>query len=137
MASQLGALDRRLAAAQAPYLLIGPGRWGSSDPTLGIPVEWSQIAGARAIVETAPAGLVVEPSQGTHFFHNVTARRIAYLTCTGGHRDEDEALDVAWLDAQPAAFETDELRHVRLDAPLQVLCDGRRHRAAVLKPPVA
>ncbi|MCA9673997.1 MAG: hypothetical protein KC464_03065 [Myxococcales bacterium] len=134
-AAEVGELDARLRAEEAPYLLIGPGRWGSSDPTLGIPIEWPQIAGARAIVETCPAGRPVEPSQGTHFFHNVTAQRIAYLTiATDGQGRDDELLDVAWLDRQIACAESPEVRHVRFAAPLHIVCDGRRRRAVVLKP---
>ncbi|WP_428261712.1 PEP/pyruvate-binding domain-containing protein [Haliangium sp.] len=114
-----------------PYLLIGPGRWGTSDSALGIPVSWRDIAGARVIVEVPLAGRYVEPSQGSHFFHNLTAMRIGYLTV---ERRPEAALDRLWLDALPAAAETNMVRHVELDAPLVIQMDSLSNRAVVLKP---
>lgn len=136
VAEQVSRMNARLAEANAPYILIGPGRWGSSDPRLGIPVRWSHIAGARVIVETSFRDREVEPSQGAHFFHNVTSFRIGYLTMPGALHPAPESechLDLAWLAAQPAADETDEVRHVHLDAPLRVLLDGRRSVGVILK----
>lgn len=130
-ARQVRELTAGLHRQGRPYLLVGPGRWGSSDPSLGIPVSWRDIAGARAIVELPLAGRYVEPSQGSHFFHNLTAMRIGYLTV---ERAAGEALDRAWLDAQEAVAETELVRHVRLEQPLLVQMDGLRGRAAVLKP---
>ncbi|HTM21715.1 MAG TPA: PEP/pyruvate-binding domain-containing protein, partial [Kofleriaceae bacterium] len=129
-AAQVGQLNRTLGAEGRHYLLIGPGRWGSSDPTLGIPVDWSQISAARVIVETPMANRSIEPSQGTHFFHNVTALHIAYLTVGG----PDELLDQAWLDAQPAVTETPTLRHIRLPTPLDIRLSGPDGSALALKP---
>ncbi len=129
-AAQVGELNRALRAEGRHYLLIGPGRWGSSDPALGIPVDWSHISAARAIVETPMAGRSIEPSQGTHFFHNITGLRIAYLTVGG----PDELLDQAWLDAQPAIAETAAVRHIRLATPLDVRLSGPDGTALVLKP---
>jgi hypothetical protein len=137
IAAQVGQMNARLVAQGRPYLLVGPGRWGSSDPRLGIPVKWAQIAGARVIVETSFKDRDVEPSQGAHFFHNVTSFRVGYLTLGGAERgptDGERAFDFAWLDAQPASLETAEVRHVRLEKPLVILLDGRKNSATILKP---
>lgn len=134
IAAEVGNINRELLAEGRPYLLIGPGRWGTTDPSLGIPVAWSQISGVRAIVETSIDGRVVEPSQGTHFFQNVTAMRIGYLTIDDTGASEDERLDADWLDAQPAAHETVAVRHVHLAEPLLARLDGRRGTATIAKP---
>jgi hypothetical protein len=132
IADEVAQVNAALAAEGRRYLLLGPGRWGSADRWLGIPVRWAQIAGARVIVETDLADFKVTPSQGTHFFQNLTSFRVGYFTVNqqeGGGR-----VDWDWLDAQPAAAETRFLRHVRLAAPLSVLIDGRSGRGVVLKP---
>jgi hypothetical protein len=131
IAGTVGKLNATLQQEHAPYLLIGPGRWGTTDPRLGIPVEWSQIAGARVIVETMFSDRAVEPSQGSHFFHNIASLQIGYLTVD----PKDGAfLDTAWLEAQPARFESERVRHIRLERPLSAYIDGRSGNAAVLKP---
>ncbi len=129
IAAELETVNRDLTAAGRPYLLIGFGRWGSQDPWLGVPVAWSQISGAKAIVEASLPEASPDPSQGTHFFHNITSFRVLYLTArhTGPHR-----LDWAWLDRQPAVTETELLRHVHLAAPLRVKVDGRTGRAVII-----
>ena len=132
-AREVRGLTDELHREGRPYLLIGPGRWGTSDPALGIPVQWQDIAGAKAIVETPIADRYVEPSQGSHFFHNLTALHIGYLTVGDGIED-DARVDAEWLDARPAAHETTLVRHVRLDAPLRIEMDGVEGRAVVLKP---
>jgi hypothetical protein len=137
LAAQVGELDARLRAEGAPYLLIGPGRWGSADPTLGIPVAWPQIAGARVIVETGFPDRVVEPSQGSHFFHNLAALRIGYLCVRSARAAAAEAedhADLAWLESLPELRRTAGVRHLRLERPLRVHLDGRSGRAAILKP---
>ena len=137
VAEQVAAHNARLSADKTPYLLVGPGRWGSSDPRLGVPVKWAQIAGARVIVETVFQDREVEPSQGAHFFHNVTSFRIGYLTTSNVDRrgsTGERTFDQAWLDALPAVHDTGEVRHVRLPAPLRVLLDGRNSRGTILKP---
>jgi hypothetical protein len=137
VAEQVGALNAKLMAEKTPYLLVGPGRWGTSDPRLGIPVRWAQIAGAKVIIETVFQDREVEPSQAAHFFHNVTSFRIGYLTISSvDHRDGAHArtMDEAWLSAQTDVADTGEVRHVRLDRPLRILLDGRRSTATVLKP---
>jgi CheY-like chemotaxis protein len=135
VAAEVGRMNARLAGERAPYLLVGPGRWGSSDPRLGIPVKWAQIAGAKVIVETSFEDRSVEPSQGAHFFHNVTSFRIGYLTLFGGGKGAGTRfLDERWLREQPTFAETAEVRHVRLDRPLRVYLDGRHGTGTVLKP---
>jgi hypothetical protein len=140
VAQEIGMLNARLQAEKLPYLLVGPGRWGSSDSRLGIPVKWAQIAGAKVIVETPFQDREVEPSQGAHFFHNVTSFRIGYLMLSnldGSGFGDRGSCDLEWLQRQPALFETKEVRHVRLERPLRVLLDGKRGKAAILKPPMS
>ncbi len=135
IAEEVAQFNRALQREGRPYLLIGPGRWGSADRWLGIPVKWAQIAGARVIVETDLEDFKVTPSQGSHFFQNLTSFRVGYLTVNaaeGGGR-----LDWTWLDAQPAHAQTAHLRHLRLAGSLTVLIDGRTGRGVVLKPGAA
>ncbi len=131
IAAEIEALNRELVAAEAMYVLIGFGRWGSSDPWLGIPATWPQISAARVIVEATLPEMNVDASQGSHFFHNMISFGVLYFTVrhTGGY-----AIDWEWLDAQPAASETHFLRHVRLRAPLDVRVDGRHGRGVILHP---
>jgi len=133
-AEQIGQLNVKMVQAGLPYLLVGPGRWGSADRWLGIPVTWAQISGARTIIETDLDDFKVTPSQGTHFFQNLTSFQVGYLTVNSAGGG---TLNWAWLDEQPAATETTYLRHVRLVEPLTVLIDGRQGEAVVLKPGVA
>jgi hypothetical protein len=136
VASEVGQLNAKLQAEKVPYLLIGPGRWGSSDPRLGIPVKWAQIAGAKVIVESDFADREVEPSQGAHFFHNLTSFRIGYLTLSNlEHRMRFErgSLDMGWLLEQPHVFETRDVRHIKLTRPLRIMLDGRNGKATILK----
>ena len=136
IAEQLGEFNRQLLDEGCPYLLLGFGRWGSSDPWLGIPVVWGQIAGARVIVESTLPGMDVEPSQGAHFFHNIISFEAFYM-CV---RHEEDALgarrciDWDWLAHQPAVAETDLVRHIRLDKPLRIKVDGRSGHGAVWHP---
>lgn len=129
IAAELETFDRRLADEGRPYLLIGFGRWGSSDPWLGVPVAWSQIGGARVIVETTLPDMEPELSQGSHFFHNLISFKVLYLSLW--HRAGES---VAWdrLDALPARHETELIRHVRLARPLDVRVDGRHGRGVVI-----
>lgn len=135
-AAAIGALNARLQGEERPYLLIGPGRWGSSDPWLGIPVEWSQIAGARVVLETGFEGFHVQPSEGSHFFNNMTSFQVGYIT-VNPQLDEGR-LDLEWLRAQPAlASLPNGVRLIRLEQPLSVLIDGRTAHGAIVKPGVA
>jgi len=132
IAEEIGQVNQRLLSEGRPYLLIGPGRWGTADRWLGIPVAWSQIAGARVIVERGLDDLEVEPSQGTHFFHNMTSLGIGYFTIG---RRQGGTLDAAWLAARPIAAEGRYVRHHRLDEPLEVLIDSREGTGVILKRP--
>jgi DNA-binding NarL/FixJ family response regulator len=138
IAAEVGQINERLRQEERAYVLIGPGRWGSSDHWLGIPVQWSQISAARIIVEASPAGYDVEPSQGSHFFHNLTALRLGYLTIAPGATRQDPRqdswLDWAWLDRQPALQETKHLRLIRTEPPCVAHLDGRRGQALLVKP---
>jgi len=131
MARDIGQLNERLLAENRPYLLLGPGRWGSSLPWLGIPVQWAQICGARLIVETTLEDFVVEPSQGSHFFQNLTSFGVGYLTINPF--SSAGFVDWEWLEAQPACCETRFVRHIRLTTPLEARLNGRLSRGVVLK----
>jgi DNA-binding NarL/FixJ family response regulator len=136
IAEEVGFMNERLSSQKTPYLLVGPGRWGSSDQRLGIPVKWSQIAGARVIIETNFLDREVEPSQGAHFFHNVASFGIGYLTLSNMDRQATAAkrfCDRAWLEQLPAVFETNEVKHVRLEKPLRIFLDGKKGSATILK----
>ena len=127
-------INRRLRDEERHCLLIGPGRWGSQDPWLGIPVSWPQISTARAIVETDFSDLQVEPSFGSHFFHNLTCFGVAFFAV---HQAEQGAsIRWSWFREQP--FVTEEfngaIRHLRFDDPLQVLVDGESGTGVILPP---
>lgn len=131
VASELEAFNRRLRNEGKPYLLIGFGRWGSSDPWLGIPVNWGQISGAKTIVESTLEGMNVEPSQGAHFFHNISSFRVSYFTV---HHESGSGVDWDWLSRQHVVHETELVRHVELERALMVKVDGRTGRGAIWSP---
>jgi hypothetical protein len=121
-----------LAAENRPYLLIGVGRWGSNDPWLGIPVEWDEISGARAIVEAGFRDFRVTPSQGSHFFQNLTAFQAGYLTV---NPDAGEgSIDWHWLAEQAALEEQGCVRLLRFSEPLRVIMNSRSSRGVIFKP---
>ena len=124
--------DAILRKQGRPYVLIGVGRWGSADPSLGIPVGWNQIAGARVIVEAGFQDIRVEPSQGTHFFQNLTSSNVGYLTVNP--EVGDGHVDWAWLAGAAAEEETQHVRHLRFEAPLLVKMNGRSGEGVILKP---
>jgi CheY-like chemotaxis protein len=132
IAAKLDQINRRMVQENRPYVLIGPGRWGSSDPWLGIPVKWPQISNARLIVELGLENYRIEPSQGTHFFHNLTSLGAGYFTINP--HLADGVFDEAWLDALPAVEETQYLRHVRLTQPATLKIDGKKSLGVMLKP---
>ena len=113
------------------YILVGPGRWGSSDTWLGIPVKWPHISAARVIVEAGLTNYRVDPSQGTHFFQNLTSFGVGYFT-VNAYRN-DGIYDQAYLDSQPAVHETKFLRHIHFDRPLVVKMDGKKNIGVVMK----
>ena len=121
-----------LVAAGIPYLLIGVGRWGSADPWLGIPVAWDQISGARVIVEAGFKDFKVTPSQGTHFFQNLTAFNIGYFTVNP--EAGEGSVDWDWLASRRALEERGAVRHIRLDAPLVIQMNGKRNEGWIFKP---
>ncbi len=128
IAGEVARTNRRLVDVGRPYVLIGFGRWGSSDPWLGIPVLWGHVAGARVLVEATLPALDVEPSQGAHFFHNLSNTGALYLSV---HHSRGSGVDWGWLDGCEAEEETDWLRHVRTP-PLAVRVDGRTGRGVIL-----
>jgi hypothetical protein len=128
IAGQVERLNQALVEEGRPYLLVGFGRWGSSDPWLGVPVNWAQIAGARVIVEASLPAMNVDMSQGAHFFHNLLSFRVAYFSVPGY---DASGIDWAWLRALPARHETEFVRQVETPAPLLVRVDGRRGRGVV------
>ncbi len=131
IAQEIASVSDQLRADRRTCVLIGPGRWGSSNHWLGIPVAWGQISTARVIVETTLDNFLVDPSQGSHFFHNLTSSGAAYLTINP--RLDGGFIDWAWLANLPSVSETSFIRHVRLDHELEARVDGRSSRAAVLK----
>jgi hypothetical protein len=132
VALDVARFNRRLVADGVPYVLVGVGRWGSSEPFLGIPVAWDQIAGARAIVEAGFRDFTVTPSQGTHFFQNLTSSNVGYFTV---NPDAGEGfVDWEWLAAQPAVEEASCVRHLRFDQPVVVKMNGKLNQGVILKP---
>ena len=130
MAAELRTLNAQLRTEGRQYVLIGFGRWGSSIPSLGVPVVWSDISEAKALVECSLPDFRVDPSQGTHFFQNLTSFNAGYVNVDPYSRRGD-SLDLAPLDALPALFETQWLRHVQLDNPLTVCIDGKAGKALI------
>jgi hypothetical protein len=128
IAEDVARMNRDLVEEGRRYLLLGFGRWGSADPWLGIPVRWDQISGARVIVEASLPKAQAEPSQGSHFFHNLASLGVCYFTVrhTGPY-----PIRWDWIEAQPAAAETEHVRRVRLREPLRVRVDGRSGRGVV------
>ena len=128
IADELEKINRGLAAEERPYVLIGFGRWGSSDPWLGVPVEWGQISGVAVIVEATLPQMTPDLSQGSHFFHNMIGFGVFYLSVR--HSDE-HAIRWDWMDELPAVSETPFVRHVRLPSPLSIMVDGRSGRGMI------
>ena len=132
VARHVAYFNAKLTAENRPYLLVGVGRWGSTDPWLGIPVEWDEISGARVIVEAGFRDFRVTPSQGSHFFQNLSAFRVGYFTV---NPDLGEGtVEWAWLAAQPAVEERGCVRHIRLSGPVTVLMNGHLGSGLILKP---
>ncbi|NOZ60848.1 MAG: hypothetical protein GXO74_04130 [Calditrichaeota bacterium] len=132
MKLEINKINSLLVEQGRNYILIGPGRWGSSDHFLGIPVAWENISNVKLLVETDLDGFKVEPSQGTHFFQNITSFYIGYFNVRQFRKDS--FIDWNWLDSLPAENETDFVRHIRLDAPMEIRIDGRSRKGVILKP---
>lgn len=131
IAEEVGKVNEEMTAAGESYILVGPGRWGTSDPSLGIPVRWAQIAGARLIVESAMPGFRVEPSQGTHFFQNLTSFGTGYFTVDPGVGNG--YIDTDYIASLPAERETKWLKIVRFADPLTIAINGRKSKGVVFK----
>jgi len=130
IARELERMNARLLSQHAPYLLIGFGRWGSAEPWLGIPVSWSQISAARAIVEGTLPQMNPDPSQGAHFFHNLASLGIPYFSVA---QAQGEAICWAWLDGLPAVEESNLLRHVLSPVELRSLIDGQAGKGVIVR----
>ncbi|MEW5910121.1 MAG: PEP/pyruvate-binding domain-containing protein, partial [Thermodesulfobacteriota bacterium] len=128
IAHEIGIINKEMILESRRYLLIGPGRWGSADRFLGIPVTWNEISQVGSIIENRTPQLRADPSQGSHFFHNITSLGISYLTITEGGKD---FIDWKWLLSLSPVRETSHLRHVRLEYPMTIKADGRRSRAVI------
>ncbi len=132
IADEIERINRKFLADGTNYVLVGPGRWGSSDYWLGIPVKWPHISAARVIVEAGLPNYRVDPSQGTHFFQNLTSFGVGYFT-VNTYKNEG-VYQKELLDAMPAVDETQYVRHVRFDRPLKIMMDGMKQEGVVLLP---
>ncbi len=133
IAREIELLNSRFAAEGTNYVLVGPGRWGSSDPWLGIPVKWPHISQARVIVESAMENYRIEPSQGTHFFQNLTSFGVGYFTVNPFVENEG-FFDEEFLNTQPAVYETEFIRQVHFDWPVIIKINGKKRVGVVMKP---
>lgn len=132
VADDIERINDRFLASGTNYVIIGPGRWGSSDPWLGVPVKWPHLSAARVIVEVALKNYRVEPSQGTHFFQNLTSFGVGYFTIDTNRPGEGGMLRKDILDAMPAVEETPYVRHVRFERPLRIMMDGKKQEGVVI-----
>lgn len=132
IAREIEKINRNFTAQGESYILIGPGRWGSSDTALGIPVKWPNISAAKLIVESSLSNYRIEPSQGTHFFQNLTSFGVGYFTINPS--SNDGLFDIDYLNAQPAIYETDFVRIVKFGRPLEIGINGRKGIGVVVKP---
>ncbi|MFZ4463135.1 MAG: PEP/pyruvate-binding domain-containing protein, partial [Bacteroidales bacterium] len=131
MAELIGNLNAGFLKRDQNYVLVGPGRWGSSDPWLGIPVKWPQISAALVIIESGLENYRIDPSQGTHFFQNLTSFGVGYFTINPFLNDGH--YDLEYLKDQTVVYEDEFVRHLHFDTPLQVVIDGRKNKAVIFK----
>jgi CheY-like chemotaxis protein len=132
VATEIDKLNAGFVKQGQSYILIGPGRWGSTDPWLGIPVKWPQISGARIIIESGLKNYRIDPSQGTHFFQNLTSFRVGYFTINP--YINEGYYNVDYLNLLNVIYEDDFIRHIRFDEPLEIMIDGRSHKGVIMKP---
>ena len=132
IAYEIEKLNKEFLDKKKNYILVGPGRWGSNDTWLGIPVKWPHISAARVIVEAGLTNYRIDPSQGTHFFQNLTSFGVGYFTINS--YIDDGIYDQAFLDEKDAVFENQYLRHIHFDNPLVVKIDGKKNIGLVMKP---
>lgn len=135
VADEVTYFNSKLVADKRPYLLIGVGRWGTKDPWLGIPVNWEQIAGARAIIESSFKDISVEPSQGSHFFHNIISFSIAYLSID--LYKQNGLLDWEWLLNQHAEEKKNYTRLLNFENPIIIKMNGKKNKGIVIKPGIS
>lgn len=133
LARRINDINRQFVGREENYVLVGPGRWGSSDHALGIPVRWADISAARLIVEASLSNYRVEPSQGTHFFHNITSFGVGYFTISPA--DANAVYDHARLDAMQAEYDDGQIRVVRFERPLTIAINGRKGVGIVAQTP--
>jgi len=134
IAEDVGKLNSEFLKEDKNYILIGPGRWGSTDPWLGIPVKWPQISAARVIVESGLENYRIDPSQGTHFFQNLTSFRVGYFTINP--YINDGFYDLEFLHKFVPFYEDEFLKHIRFDRPVVVKIDGRKNVGIIFKPEI-
>jgi len=132
VAIEIEKINAKFLKEERGYILIGPGRWGSADPWLGIPVKWHQISGSRIIIESGLKNYRIDPSQGTHFFQNLTSFRVGYFTLNP--YINEGYFDVDFLNNLEATYEDGYLRHVSFKDPLEIMIDGKMHKGVILKP---
>jgi len=131
IATAVEQINKKFTELDKNYILVGPGRWGSSDPWLGIPVVWSQISAAKIIVESGLNHFRIDPSQGTHFFQNLTSFKVGYLTINPFINDG--LFDLDFLNKQEVVYEDAYIRHINFKEPLLAIIDGKKNKAAVFK----
>jgi len=131
--SEIEVINAKFLEEDKNYVLVGPGRWGSSDPWLGIPVRWPQISNAQVLVELTLDNYKVEPSQGTHFFQNLTSFGVGYFSINP-YVEGEGTFDEKYLNEQPAVFESEYLRHVKFSQPIAIKINGKKKIGVVLKP---
>jgi len=124
-------INHRLFLDRKPYLLLGPGRWGTADHWMGVPVTWSQVSGVRVIVELELPKTNILPSQGTHFFHNLTSLRVGYFSVDASKAAHH--LDLDWFERQHVVEDVHGIRHISLPVPIEVRIDGRHGHGLVLQ----
>jgi len=132
VADEIESINRTFLDEDKNYVLVGPGRWGSSDPWLGVPVKWPAISAARVIVEAGLTDYRVDPSQGTHFFQNLTSLGVGYFTVNDYIGDGIYRMD--YLDSLPAVRETEHVRHIHFDSPVVIKIDGMKKEGVILLP---
>ncbi len=131
IAAAVEKINQEFSVSNGNYILVGPGRWGSSDPWLGIPVIWPQISNAKIIIEAGLNNYRIDPSQGTHFFQNLTSFKVGYLTINPFIGDG--YFDLDYLNQKEAIYEDQYLRHVRFEKPLEIIIEGKRNKAVIYK----
>jgi len=134
VAAEIATINQTLVKERRPYLLLGVGRWGSLDPWLGIPVTWDQIAGASVIVEAGFRDMEVSPSQGSHFFQNITSFMVGYFTVET--KNKDSLVDWEWFRSQPVQSGTKFVRHLRFSRPIKAIINSQQHKGIILKPTI-